>query len=278
MTSRLGRMKASSRGDPRHAKLLSHLRKEPMCEEGALRRVAGFKELTGRGVALDSFLWDDGWDDPYALWEFNRTRFPRGFSAVAEKAKELGAGLGVWLSPWGGYGSAKEERVRLGKEQGFEVNEHGLSLAGPKYAARFGEAVQKFRRESRVNMFKFDGVAGDPKDLPAECEAILELSAAVREESRRDVGGEGVAGSEVGGAGAAAKGRDPFWINLTTGTWPSPFFLLWVPPSGAATRTPQCQAGPFWTASAVGSAGRSGASAWCTSSSSGGRRCSRSRT
>ena len=25
----------------------------------------------------------------------------------------------------------------------------------------------------------------------------------------------------------AAKGR--IWINLTTGTWPSPFFLLWVP-------------------------------------------------
>ena len=27
----------------------------------------------------DSFLWDDGWDDPHSLWEFDHERFPARF-------------------------------------------------------------------------------------------------------------------------------------------------------------------------------------------------------
>lgn len=27
----------------------------------------------------DSFLWDDGWDDPHTLWEFDQERFPARF-------------------------------------------------------------------------------------------------------------------------------------------------------------------------------------------------------
>ena len=55
------------------------------------------------GAVLDSFLWDDGWDDTSTMWEFDTERFPRGFEAVATEAKKYGAGTGVWLSPWGGY-------------------------------------------------------------------------------------------------------------------------------------------------------------------------------
>ena len=69
-----------------------------LTEANALQRVGKFEELTRRGVQLDSFLWDDGWDDPKALWEFDRAKFPGGFAAVAARAKQLGAGLGVWLS------------------------------------------------------------------------------------------------------------------------------------------------------------------------------------
>ena len=31
-----------------------------------------------RGVTMDSFLFDDGWDDPSRLWQFN-VGFPDGF-------------------------------------------------------------------------------------------------------------------------------------------------------------------------------------------------------
>jgi len=41
----------------------------------------------------------------------------------------------VWLSPFGGYGEPKEQRIKLGREQGYELNATGFSLAGPKYYA-----------------------------------------------------------------------------------------------------------------------------------------------
>ena len=43
----------------------------------------------------------------------------------------------MWLSPWGGYGGSKRQRLKYGKQQGFETNENGFSLAGPKYYVRF---------------------------------------------------------------------------------------------------------------------------------------------
>src|SRR5579883_1142717 len=73
-------------------------------EAGALNRVHAFgAELVAkRHVRLDSFLFDDGWDDPHSLWGFD-SGFPHGFTPVAEAAKQIHAGIGVWLSPWGGY-------------------------------------------------------------------------------------------------------------------------------------------------------------------------------
>lgn len=199
---------------PEYTELLQTLRKEPMNEAGCLMRIEAFEELTRRGVKLDSFLWDDGWDDPRALWSFDRKKFPNGFTAVAARAQQIGAGLSVWLSPWGGYGDAQKERLRLGRKQGFETNEHGFSLAGSKYSARFKAAVLDFRKTYRVNMFKFDGVAGDPSELSGEIEAMLSIVSAIRTESQEQSNNTG--------------SKDSFWINLTTGTWPSPFFLLWV--------------------------------------------------
>jgi len=190
-------------------KLLAELRKDRMTEKAALKVVANFgHELVHkRNITLDSFLWDDGWDDPEeGLWAFDRERFPRGFAPLASAAKEYGCGLGVWLSPWGGYGEGKEARLRSATAQGYETNKNGLSLAGPRYFARFKEAALKMQREAGANFFKFDGVAGDPAELAAEVEAILEVSSEIR----------------------AFDILKRVWINLTTGTWPSPFFLLWV--------------------------------------------------
>ena len=70
-----------------------------------------------------------------------------------------------------------------------------------------------FRREQGVNMFNFDGVAGNPTELGMEMEAMLQTLAALRSE-KVDKSDE--------------KDEDDVWINLTTGTWPSPFFLFWA--------------------------------------------------
>ncbi|CAJ1332842.1 unnamed protein product, partial [Effrenium voratum] len=99
---------------------------------------------------------------------------------------------------------------------GYETNynkniqSEAFSLAGRKYQRAFHETAMSFRR-SGVNMFKFDGVAGNPTELGMEMEAMLRTIAALRDKK-----GEG------------GEDEDDVWINLTTGTWPSPFFLLWA--------------------------------------------------
>ena len=51
-------------------------------------------------------------------------------------------------------------RVKAGQEQGLETNQGGLSLAGPRYYARFRAACLNLMREHGVRYFKFDGFAG----------------------------------------------------------------------------------------------------------------------
>ena len=116
----------------------------------------------------------------------------------------------MWLSPWGGYGQAKQERLRFGKGEGFEINRQGFSLAGPKYYARFRDVCLEMIDQFGVNYFKFDGIAQGISS--------------------------GGAGAEFAGRrrwAAAADGRlaaerPDLFINVTTGTWPSPFWLLWA--------------------------------------------------
>lgn len=165
-------------------------------------------ELTKkRGVALDSFVFDDGWDDNKTLWGFHEG-FPNGFTPLMAAARKYDSAVGVWLSPWGGYGQAKRERLQYGKTQGFEVNDNGFSLAGPKYYARFRDVCAEMIRKYDVNYFKFDGVGigngrdgADEKFLP-DIEGQLRLCTELR------------------------KIRPDVYLSITTGTWPSPYWLF----------------------------------------------------
>jgi hypothetical protein len=109
-----------------------------------------------RGVDLDSFLFDDGWDDPKTLWGFH-SGFPSGFSRVREATARYGAAPGVWMSPWGGYGKPKQDRLTNGKTKGFETNAGGFALSGPVYYRRFLDTCLTMLRGYGVNQFKFDG-------------------------------------------------------------------------------------------------------------------------
>ncbi len=167
------------------------------------------RELTKRrGVNLDSFVFDDGWDDNKTLWGFHQG-FPKGFSPLVPLAKKYDSAIGVWLSPWGGYGQAKDERMQYGRTQGFETNRNGFSLAGPKYYARFRDVCAEMITKYDVNYFKFDGVGiGNDRDgadaefLP-DIEGLLTLCTELRA-LRPDV-----------------------YLSITTGTWPSPYWLFY---------------------------------------------------
>ncbi len=160
-----------------------------------------------RGVRLDSYLFDDGWDDNRTLWNFHGG-FPNGFAPLKAAAESYGAGIGVWLSPFGGYSRAKEQRIQCGCQQGYETNANGFSLAGPRYYQRFHDICLEMVQKYAVNQFKFDGLAAgskaSEKGLMRDGDGMMRLIADLR----------------------AAK--PDIYINETTGTWPSPFWLLYV--------------------------------------------------
>jgi len=165
----------------------------------------GQELATKRSVKLDSFLFDDGWDDPRSLWSFD-AGFPEGFTAVEAAAAKYGAAPGVWLSPWGGYDKAKEERITYGATQGFEMNKGGFALSGPKYYARFRRVTLDFIQKYAVNQFKIDGTGNVNSVFPgSEFDSDFHAAISLIEEWR------------------AVK--PDLFVNLTTGTYPSPFWL-----------------------------------------------------
>jgi hypothetical protein len=161
-----------------------------------------------RGAKLDSFLFDDGWDDPRSLWSFD-SGFPDGFAPLKTAAAKYGAAPGIWLSPWGGYDKAKEERMKYGGRQGFEMNEGGFALSGPKYFARFREVTLDFIRKDGINQFKIDGTGNVNSVFPGS-EFDSDFHAAI---------------SLIGEWRAL---KPDIFVNLTTGTYPSPFWLRYA--------------------------------------------------
>ena len=158
-----------------------------------------------RGVTLDSFLFDDGWDDPRSLWSFD-SGFPDGFAPVMAEAAKYSAAPGVWLSPWGGYDVAKQQRMKYGGAQGFEMNEKGFALSGPKYFARFRDVTLEFIQKYGINQFKIDGTGNvnsvfPGSDFDSDFHAAIDL------------------------IGEWRKVKPDIFVNLTTGTYPSPFWL-----------------------------------------------------
>jgi hypothetical protein len=166
----------------------------------------GKELIRQRRVKMDSFVLDDGWDDPASLWLFHKG-FPNGFAPSRRAVEEYDSVLGAWLSPFGGYGTAKQARLKYGREQGFETNKSGFSLAGPNYYRRFRDVCVKMIREYGLNYFKFDGIGttgrptGPAPEFVNDMEALMQLIGDLRQ-AKPDV-----------------------FINITSGMWTSPFWL-----------------------------------------------------
>lgn len=166
----------------------------------------GKELIEHRRVKMDSFVLDDGWDDPASLWQFHKG-YPNGFIPLRRALEQYDSVLGAWLSPFGGYGTAKQARLKYGRAQGFEINKSGFSLAGPNYYGRFRDVCTKMLREYGLNYFKFDGIGvggrptGTTAEFASDMKALLRLISELRQ-VRPDV-----------------------FINTTTGTWASPYWL-----------------------------------------------------
>ena len=180
----------------------------PYSAADAVDRINAFgRELhEKRGVKLDSFLFDDGWDRHDSLWKFN-AGFPNGFTSLKEAAEKYGADPGVWMSPWGGYSKPKEERIAFGRSAGYEIVSGGYALSGPKYYAAFRDVALEMIRKYGVNQFKFDGTGNADSVFPgsqfdSDFSAMIHLIGELR------------------------SAKPDLFVNLTTGTWPSPFWVM----------------------------------------------------
>jgi hypothetical protein len=163
-------------------------------EAQVLDVIHGFGEelVKKRGVRLDSFLLDDGWDDPATVWGIDQKNWPHAFTAVQKAAAQYDANISAWFSPVGGYCERASRRFAAGNKLGLK-----FSFSDTNYYRRFREQCMSFVSEYGVNGFKFDGIGTADNIDPA-----IRLFGDLRS-VRQDV-----------------------FINLTTGSWPSPFFLL----------------------------------------------------
>ncbi len=179
-------------------------------EPQALQVIDTFGEelVRKRGVVMSSYLFDDGWDDPKTLWGFG-PGFPDGFNKVRAEAEKYRSEPGAWLSPWGGYGQPRRDRLKYGREQGFETNEGGFALSGPKYYQRFHDTCVEFIEKYGVNQFKIDGTGNVSSVIPGSSfDSDFDAAIALIHDLRRI--------------------KPDLYVNLTTGTYPSPFWLRYA--------------------------------------------------
>lgn len=152
-----------------------------------------------RGVACDGFAIDEGWDDPQAgFWQMNTNKFPNGFAVVRERVAAAGANLGVWISPLGGYDPNRTWRTQRAREAGIIPPDGSLDLSCRSYYDWFLNRCRAFLQNDSVNYLKWDAAGGwvDPHAM-----ALARLATELHQATTN------------------------LFINMTVGSWSSPFWL-----------------------------------------------------
>lgn len=160
-----------------------------------------------RGVKLDAYVLDDGWDDFNSLWDFH-VGFPNGFAKLNEVATSMDCGMGTWLGPVGGYGASKNMRISHWNATHPKNRISNFELSNPIYFNAFVERCSDMVKNYDMRYFKFDGIstkfhAKGPGALE-DAEGIIRVLSALRE-ARQDI-----------------------YLNTTVGTWASPFWFMYA--------------------------------------------------
>ncbi len=158
-----------------------------------------------RGVKIDAYMIDDGWDDFNSLWDFH-IGFPNGFAEINKVATSMDCGIGTWLGPVGGYGRSKSSRIAYWNATHPNNRISNFELSNPIYFNAFVGRCKYMVENYDMRYFKFDGIstkfhAKGPGALE-DAEGILRVLAELR------------------------KARPDIYLNTTVGTWASPFWYL----------------------------------------------------
>jgi hypothetical protein len=163
-----------------------------------------------RGVRLESFAMDEGWDNPGTVWRIDRKLLPDGFGNLSKAAKKFGSGVGVFMSMYGYTGYDLTARVKAGQKLGFRQREHWLTLGDDKYydevfracVALIGEGVNYFKLDLAIAGMLNEGQTGADGRLVSELEPMLKMIGELREV------------------------KPDLFIDMTCGSWASPFWLM----------------------------------------------------
>lgn len=182
----------------------------PYTEKQALLRIKQYGEqlIKKRGVKLNGYLFDDGWDNLTGNWGFG-ANFPNEFNKLKIAAEKYHAALGIWLSPWGGYNKPRDICVSHAAEFGYEIMDGKLALSGANYYVNFHQRILQLIKQQNITMFKLDGtgnadkvIAGSP--FTSDFDAAIHMISDMR------------------------KANNNLYINLTTGTQATPSWLFYA--------------------------------------------------
>jgi len=152
-----------------------------------------------RGAALDAYVMDDGWDDPrIGFWAIDTNKFPHRFDLLRDAVVKADSHLGIWISPLAGY-NWQAERIQDAIKEGIITSALDLSL--PSYYDWWTNKCATFILRDAMNYFKWDNAGNG---VNPQFMALLRAADALRGYTTN------------------------LFINVTVGTWPSPFWLTQV--------------------------------------------------
>lgn len=177
-------------------------------------RAYGEELTTKRGIKLDGFVLDDGWDAPNTrLWLADPGRFPQGWKVLRDQVgKDTGGSLGIWISPCGGYGGHNQRLASAKKLGAMPAETKEFDMGIPGYYKLYGDICRELIRDGGMSYFKWDNAApfensGRTFGNLKSTAHFLRLCQLARE---------------------LRKDQPKLVINATVGTWPSPFWLKHV--------------------------------------------------
>lgn len=192
-----------------------------MNDENIFRIIDLFKKnmIEKHNIHMDAFVLDDGWDVYQSDWVMRKETFPHGFKPIADRLKEMGTNLGVWLGPTGGY-SFRMKRVDWMKQHGYEVVGEGrdyamLCLGGKNYSALFEKRVTGMVRDQGISYFKWDGIQFSCSEANHGHATGIYSRNAILE-------------SLIGKCKAVRNINPSTYLNITSGTWLSPWWLKYA--------------------------------------------------
>src|SRR5208283_3470025 len=186
-----------------------------MNERNIIDRIRAFdKYLSKYDIKLNAFVLDDGWDNYNSIWEIDSTRFKRGFSPIVNALDSIRTPLGLWASPFGGYDN-RDKRAAWAAEHGFETSGDFICVAGAKYKETMKNVMVRYTKDHNIGYFKWDGF------LLTCCETNHGHLPGIY--SR-----EALVSSYIDMMQAVRKANPDVFLNITSGTWLSPWWLQYA--------------------------------------------------